>query len=162
MSDESKLAPQPGGQFLVYQTVDGKLRIDVRFKGEFKPDSVEKNFFTTAVSSPTFRKCRTTHSGPYRVSATYLYLSPSLPGGSAMSDMSSPLAGDQFLVYQTDNITFSIAIRFAEKWHRTATHKESLSVRYESPRSLGPKLLALSNLVDQMPVSEPKSLRNQS
>ena len=24
----------PGGQFLVYQTQDGKLKIDVRFEGE--------------------------------------------------------------------------------------------------------------------------------
>ena len=33
MSDDSK-TPPPGGQFLVYQTEDGKLRIDVRFEGE--------------------------------------------------------------------------------------------------------------------------------
>ena len=33
MTDESKL-PAPGGQFLVYQTEDGKLKIDVRFEGE--------------------------------------------------------------------------------------------------------------------------------
>ena len=26
--------PPPGGQFLVYQTEDGKLKIDVRFEGE--------------------------------------------------------------------------------------------------------------------------------
>ncbi len=34
MSDESKPLPPPGGQFLVYQTADGKLKIDVRFEGE--------------------------------------------------------------------------------------------------------------------------------
>ena len=33
MTDQSKLPP-PGGQFLVYQTEDGKLKIDVRFEGE--------------------------------------------------------------------------------------------------------------------------------
>ena len=33
MSKDSE-TPPPGGQFLVYQTEDGKLRIDVRFKGE--------------------------------------------------------------------------------------------------------------------------------
>jgi hypothetical protein len=33
MSDESEVPP-PGGQFLVYQTEDGKLKIDVRFEGE--------------------------------------------------------------------------------------------------------------------------------
>jgi hypothetical protein len=33
MTDESKPSP-PGGQFLVYQTEDGKLKIDVRFEGE--------------------------------------------------------------------------------------------------------------------------------
>jgi len=32
MSNESK--PAPGGQFLVYRTEDGKLKIDVRFQGE--------------------------------------------------------------------------------------------------------------------------------
>ncbi len=32
MSNESK--PSPGGQFLVYRTEDGKLKIDVRFQGE--------------------------------------------------------------------------------------------------------------------------------
>jgi hypothetical protein len=32
MSNESK--PSPGGQFLVYQTEDGKLKIDVRLQGE--------------------------------------------------------------------------------------------------------------------------------
>jgi hypothetical protein len=32
MSNESK--PAPGGQFLVYQAEDGKLKIDVRFQGE--------------------------------------------------------------------------------------------------------------------------------
>ena len=34
MTDESKSSPPPGGQFLVYQTEDGKLKIDVRFEGE--------------------------------------------------------------------------------------------------------------------------------
>ncbi|MGB7746753.1 MAG: hypothetical protein WBN75_05625 [Verrucomicrobiia bacterium] len=34
MTDEAKPSPLPGGQFLVYQTEDGKLKIDVRFKGE--------------------------------------------------------------------------------------------------------------------------------
>ena len=34
MSDESKPSPPPGGQFLVYQTEDGKLKLDVRFEGE--------------------------------------------------------------------------------------------------------------------------------
>ncbi len=33
MSKDSE-APPPGGQFLVYQTQDGKLKIDVRFEGE--------------------------------------------------------------------------------------------------------------------------------
>ncbi|MBM4152972.1 MAG: virulence RhuM family protein [Kiritimatiellaceae bacterium] len=33
MSDNSE-TPSPGGQFLVYQTEDGKLKIDVRFEGE--------------------------------------------------------------------------------------------------------------------------------
>jgi len=33
MSSKAK-APPPGGQFLVYQTQDGKLKIDVRFQGE--------------------------------------------------------------------------------------------------------------------------------
>ncbi len=33
MSDGSE-TPPPGGQFLVYQTEDGKLKIDVRFEGE--------------------------------------------------------------------------------------------------------------------------------
>jgi Virulence protein len=28
------VTPGPGGQFLVYQTQDGKLKIDVRFEGE--------------------------------------------------------------------------------------------------------------------------------
>jgi len=34
MSAESTPNPAPGGQFLVYQTEDGKLKIDVRFEGE--------------------------------------------------------------------------------------------------------------------------------
>ena len=33
MTDDAE-ALQPGGQFLVYQTQDGKLKIDVRFQGE--------------------------------------------------------------------------------------------------------------------------------
>ena len=31
---EAQPSPPPGGQFLVYQTEDGKLKIDVRFEGE--------------------------------------------------------------------------------------------------------------------------------
>ena len=34
MSDGSESLPPPGGQFLVYRTEDGKLKIDVRFEGE--------------------------------------------------------------------------------------------------------------------------------
>ena len=34
MSDKPKPSPPPGGQFLVYQTEDGKLKIDVRLEGE--------------------------------------------------------------------------------------------------------------------------------
>ena len=34
MTDETKPSPPPGGQFLVYRTEDGKLKIDVRFEGE--------------------------------------------------------------------------------------------------------------------------------
>ena len=34
MTDASSQFPPPGGQFLVYQTEDGKLKIDVRFEGE--------------------------------------------------------------------------------------------------------------------------------
>jgi hypothetical protein len=34
MTGKSKPSPPPGGQFLVYQTEDGKLKIDVRFEGE--------------------------------------------------------------------------------------------------------------------------------
>jgi hypothetical protein len=34
MSNKSETPPPPGGQFLVYQTEDGKLKIDVRFEGE--------------------------------------------------------------------------------------------------------------------------------
>lgn len=34
MSKDSEMPPAPGGQFLVYQTEDGKLKIDVRFEGE--------------------------------------------------------------------------------------------------------------------------------
>ena len=34
MTDEMQSSPPPGGQFLVYQTEDGKLKLDVRFEGE--------------------------------------------------------------------------------------------------------------------------------
>jgi len=34
MSELNPSAPTPGGQFLVYQAADGKLKIDVRFEGE--------------------------------------------------------------------------------------------------------------------------------
>src|SRR5436190_23959316 len=34
MTDKSKSTPPSAGQFLVYQTEDGKLKIDVRFEGE--------------------------------------------------------------------------------------------------------------------------------
>lgn len=34
MTDKSQPSPPPGGQFLVYQTEDGKLKLDVRFEGE--------------------------------------------------------------------------------------------------------------------------------
>ena len=34
MTDTSQPTPPPGGQFLVYQTEDGKLKLDVRFEGE--------------------------------------------------------------------------------------------------------------------------------
>lgn len=34
MSDDSKPSPSPGNQFLVYQTEEGKSKIDVRFEGE--------------------------------------------------------------------------------------------------------------------------------
>ena len=34
MTDKSKSSPPPGGQFLVYHTEDGRLKIDVRFEGE--------------------------------------------------------------------------------------------------------------------------------
>ncbi len=34
MSQDSDPPPPPGGQFLVYQTADGKLKIDVRFESE--------------------------------------------------------------------------------------------------------------------------------
>jgi hypothetical protein len=34
MSKDSETPTTPGGQFLVYQTPDGKLKIDVRFQGE--------------------------------------------------------------------------------------------------------------------------------
>lgn len=34
MSKDSETPPPPGGQFLIYQTEDGKLKIGVRFEGE--------------------------------------------------------------------------------------------------------------------------------
>ncbi|MCX6972493.1 MAG: virulence RhuM family protein [Verrucomicrobia bacterium] len=34
MTDKFQPSPPPGGQFLVYQTEDGKLKLDVRFEGE--------------------------------------------------------------------------------------------------------------------------------
>src|ERR1035437_6135820 len=34
MVKEAQASPPPGGQFLVYQTEDGRLKIDVRFEGE--------------------------------------------------------------------------------------------------------------------------------
>ena len=34
MPDQPTPSPSPGGQFLLYQTEDGKLKIDVRFEGE--------------------------------------------------------------------------------------------------------------------------------
>jgi hypothetical protein len=34
MSKSSQPSPPSGGQFLVYQTQDGKLKLDVRFQGE--------------------------------------------------------------------------------------------------------------------------------
>lgn len=34
MNDDASPNPPPGGQFLVYQTEDGKLKLDVRFEGE--------------------------------------------------------------------------------------------------------------------------------
>lgn len=34
MTDKSTPSPPPGGQFLVYQAEDGRLKIDVRFEGE--------------------------------------------------------------------------------------------------------------------------------
>ena len=34
MPDKTKPPPPPSGQFLVYQTEDGKLKLDVRFEGE--------------------------------------------------------------------------------------------------------------------------------
>lgn len=86
MSDTAKPSPPPGGQFLVYQTEDGKLKLDVRFEGEtvwlsqqhmaelfqtskqnigqhlkgifaegeLAPDSVIKNFFTTAADGKNY------------------------------------------------------------------------------------------------------------
>ena len=46
MSNASE-SPPPGGQFLVYQTQDGKLKIDVHFEGELRADSVVKESLTT-------------------------------------------------------------------------------------------------------------------
>ena len=86
MTDESRPSPPPGGQFLVYQTADGQLKIDVRFEGEtvwltqqhmaelflttkqnigqhlksifeegeLAPESVVKNFFTTAADGKKY------------------------------------------------------------------------------------------------------------
>ena len=86
MTDESKTSPPPGGQFLVYRTEDGKMKIDVRFEsetvwltqqhmaelfqtskqnigqhlksifaeGELSPNSVVKNFFTTAADGKNY------------------------------------------------------------------------------------------------------------
>jgi hypothetical protein len=86
MTDEAKPSPLPGGQFLVYQTEDGKLKIDVRFEGEtvwltqqhmaelfqttkqnigqhlkniveegeLAPESVVKDFFTTAADGKKY------------------------------------------------------------------------------------------------------------
>ena len=34
MGDKSLASPPPGGQFLIYQTEDGKLKLEVRFEGE--------------------------------------------------------------------------------------------------------------------------------
>src|SRR6266404_9195079 len=34
MSKKIEASPPPGGQFLLYRTEDGKLKIDVRFEGE--------------------------------------------------------------------------------------------------------------------------------
>ena len=34
MSDESKLSPPPGGELILYQTEDGRTRIQCRFEGE--------------------------------------------------------------------------------------------------------------------------------
>jgi len=34
VSKDFETMPPPGGQFLVYQTADGKLKIDVRLNGE--------------------------------------------------------------------------------------------------------------------------------
>ncbi len=34
MPDKPEPSPPPGGQFLIYQTADGKLKLDVRFEGE--------------------------------------------------------------------------------------------------------------------------------
>jgi hypothetical protein len=34
MSDETKAAPEPRGELLLYQTQDGRTRIQCRFEGE--------------------------------------------------------------------------------------------------------------------------------
>ena len=49
MSKESATPPPSGGQFLVYQTEDGKLKIDVRFEGE----SLESRLAGTVAESAT-------------------------------------------------------------------------------------------------------------
>jgi hypothetical protein len=86
MTDKTQPSPPPGGQFLVYQAEDGKLKLDVRFEdetvwltqqhmaelfqtskqnigqhlksifaeGELAPDSVVKNFFTTAADGKNY------------------------------------------------------------------------------------------------------------
>ena len=86
MSDKPSPSSPPSGQFLVYQTEDGKLKIDVRFQGEtvwltqqhlaelfqttkqnvgqhlkhifeereFTPESVVKEFFTTAADGKNY------------------------------------------------------------------------------------------------------------
>jgi hypothetical protein len=57
--------------------------------------------------------------------------------------------GDTF-VYQAEDGKLRIDERFEKKMYRTATHKESLSVRCESPRSTGLKLAASNTLVKKL------------
>ena len=66
MTDTSQPAPPPGGQFLVYQTEDGKLKLDVRFEGEtvriqnalsegeLREDPVVKESLTTAADGKNY------------------------------------------------------------------------------------------------------------